>query len=104
MIDCPYFWGKITHEEAMEILEGKPTGSIILRESNPIEDDHTTRNILDVIEFIRTGNVNYRAEEKAERSQSENTSWVADNQTLFSQINKNKNHSNLQNNISYLGA
>ena len=44
MIDCPYFWGKITHEEAMEILEGKPTGSIILRESNPIEDDHTTRN------------------------------------------------------------
>ena len=59
MIDCPYFWGKITHEEAMEILEGKPTGSIILRESNPIEDDHTTRNILDVIEFIRTGNVNH---------------------------------------------
>ena len=32
------------------------------------------------------------------------TNWVDDNQTLFSQINKNKIHSNLQNNIGYLGA
>ena len=45
-----------------------------------------------------------RAGEKADRSQNENTSWVANNQTLFSQINKNKIHNNNQNNISYLGA
>ena len=48
--------------------------------------------------------VSSRAGEKAERSQNENTSWVANNQTLFSQINKNKIHNNNQNNISYLGA
>ena len=37
-------------------------------------------------------------------SKSEISYWVADNQTLFSQINKNKIHNNHQNNISHLGA
>ena len=45
-----------------------------------------------------------RAGEKAESSQNKITSWVDDNQTFFSQINKNKIHNKLQNNISYLGA
>ena len=54
--------------------------------------------------FWLKNHVLVRAGEKAERSQNENTSWVAINQTLFSQINKNKIHNNNQNNISYLGA
>ena len=44
----------------------------------------------------------HTAENYPPRSESENTGWVSDNQTLFSQINKNKIHNNLQNNISYL--
>ena len=56
------------------------------------------------VDEVENKNDRFRAENYRAGSQSENTGWVADNQTLFSQINKNKIHNKLQNNISYLGA
>ena len=48
--------------------------------------------------------VTHRLKTNVRYSHFELTGWVGDNQTLFSQMNKNKIHNNLQNNISYLGA
>ena len=53
---------------------------------------------------LRFWKVSPTAENYHPRSHSGTAGWVADNQTLFSQINKNKIHNKLQNNISYLGA
>ena len=62
-----------------------------------------TKNLKVVEEDIVMEN-QITAEKSPEWSHRELTGWVADNQTLFSQINKNKIHNKLQNNISYLGA
>ena len=43
--ECPYFWGKITREEAEYILAEKAIGSFLIREVEGIEEDLGLKNL-----------------------------------------------------------